>query len=100
MNKRSVAAVILLPIVTFGIYAIVWMVKTKNEMNALGAKIPTAWFIIVPIANIWWMWKYSEGVGQVTKEKLSGVIAFILLFLLGMIGMGIIQNEFNHQAKA
>ncbi len=33
MKKRSVLAVILLPIVTLGIYSIVWFVKTKKELN-------------------------------------------------------------------
>ncbi len=95
MKHRSPAAVFFLPFITFGIYALVWEVKTKNEMNALGADIPTAWLIIVPIVNIWWMWKYCEGVDKVTKSELSAVISFLVLFLLGSIGMAIIQNEFN-----
>jgi hypothetical protein len=49
MKRRSVAAVLILSIVTFGIYAIVWAVKTKEEMNALGAQIPTAWLLIIPL---------------------------------------------------
>ena len=71
------------------------MVKTKGEMNNSGAEVPSAWWIIVPIVNIWWMWKYSEGVEKVTNEKLSGVLAFILLLLLGSIGQAVIQNSFN-----
>jgi len=71
------------------------MVKTKGEMNEKGSNIPTAWLMIVPFVNIWWMWKYSEGVGEVTDDKLSAVLAFILLWLLGLIGMAIIQDAFN-----
>lgn len=95
MKQRSVAAVLLLPFITFGIYSIYWMVKTKGEMNNMGQSIPTAWLIIVPIANIWWYWKYSEAVGNITNEKISGVLAFILLLLLGFIGQAIIQDSFN-----
>lgn len=95
MKIRNPLAVFLLPFVTFGIYGIYWMVQTKIEMNSRGAQIPTAWLIIIPIVNIWWMWKYSEGVEHVTKEKLSGVLAFILLWLLGSIGSAIIQDSFN-----
>lgn len=98
MKNRGVAAVIALSIVTFGIYAIVWEVKTKNEMNSLGNQIPTAWLIIVPFVSIWWLWKYSEGVENVTKGKMSTIMAFILLFVLSIIGMAIIQNEFNKLA--
>ncbi|NBU33013.1 DUF4234 domain-containing protein [bacterium] len=67
MKKRSPVAVLLLPFVTFGIYSIYWLVKTKGEMKALGADIPTAWLIIVPLVNFWWYWKYCKGVEQVTN---------------------------------
>ena len=95
MTKRSVVAVVLLSIVTFGIYAIVWMVKTKGEMVKCGAEIPTAWLLIVPIASIYWSWKFAGGVEHVTRGKQSQVIAFILMFVLGVIGMAIIQAELN-----
>ena len=95
MKKRNPIAVLLLPFVTFGIYSIYWMVQTKGEMNAKGASIPTAWLIIIPLVNLWWMWKYSEGVEKVTGGKTSGVLCFILLFLLGMIGAAIVQDSFN-----
>lgn len=95
MNKRSVAMVIILSIITFGIYALVWSVKTKGEMVRAGADIPTAWLIIVPIANIYWQWKWAGGVEHVTRGKMSQVIAFILVFVLGVIGMAIIQSALN-----
>jgi hypothetical protein len=95
MKHRGPLAVLFLSIITFGIYSIVWQVKTKNEMNRLGATIPTAWLIIVPFVNWWWLWKYSEGVELATKKEMSTVVSFILLFVLGAIGMAIIQNEFN-----
>ena len=99
MTKRSVVAVILLTLVTFGIYGLVWMIKTKNEMNSLGAQIPSGWLLVIgmvlfPLA-IWWYWKYAGGVELVTRGRQSQVIAFILMLLLGIIGMAIIQAEFN-----
>ena len=95
MRNRSVAGVLILSIITFGIYALVWAVKTKTEMNALGAQIPTAWLIIIPFVNLWWLWKYSEGVEHVSRGKMSGALAFVLLFLLGPIGMAILQSTYN-----
>lgn len=95
MKKRSIAGVLLFPFITFGIYSLYLMVSTKGEMNKLGAKIPTAWLIIIPFVNIWWMWEYSKGAEQVTKEKVNGVLAFILLWLLGFIGQAILQDSFN-----
>jgi hypothetical protein len=99
MKTRSVVLVVVLSIITFGIYAIVWHVKSKDEMNACGASIPTAWLLIIPIANIWWLWKFGEGVEAVTNKQMTGVVAFILLFVLGLIGMAIVQSALNKVAK-
>ena len=95
MEQRNPFLVFLLALITFGIYGIVWYVKTKREMNSKGAQIPTAWLLIIPIVNIYWLYKYSEGVELVTNKDMSTAVAFILLFLLGIIGMAIIQSKFN-----
>jgi hypothetical protein len=98
MQQRSIVKLIVLSIITFGIYSLVWMVSTKNEMNERGAEIPTAWLGLVPIVGFWWMWKYCGGVEKVTGGKTSQVLAFILLAVLGVIGMAIIQDGFNKSA--
>jgi len=99
MKKRSIAAVVILSVVTLGVYCIVWSILTKREMVALGAEIPTAWLIIVPVANIWWTWKYSVGVEKVTNGDNKSAVVFLLLFLLGIIGIAIVQSFFNRLAK-
>ena len=99
MRRRKVPLVIVLTVLTFGIYEIVWLVKTKNEMNRVGATIPTAWWILLPFAYFWWAWKYCEGVAAVTEKELSGPIAYIvLLFLPYGIGPAILQNTYNKHA--
>jgi len=95
MQYRNPIMVILLSIITFGIYSLVWVVTTKNQMNAKGAQIPTAWLLIIPFVNIWWYWKFCEGVELVTNEGMGTVVAFLLIYLLGAIGEAIIQNELN-----
>ena len=95
MKNRSPATVFILSLVTIGIYAIYWQVKTKGELKAQGADIPTAWLIIVPIANLYWIWKYSLGVEQVSKGKITAVLTLILLLLLSIVGIAILQSEYN-----
>jgi hypothetical protein len=95
MTKRSPIAVFFLSYLTLGIYIIVWRVKTKGEMVRLGADIPSAWLMIIPIVNFWWLWKYSGGVSMVTKNSMSQAVAFIILLLLGGIGDAVIQDSFN-----
>jgi hypothetical protein len=87
--------VIILSIITFGIYALIWYVSTKDQLNANGAKIPTAWLLIVPILDIYWLWKFCEGLDFVTNKRVEGVISFLLLAFLGVIGMAIIQDSIN-----
>jgi len=96
MTKLNPFILIVLTIVTLGIYNIVWLARARGEMNALGANIPTTWLIIVPLANLWYLWKWSQGVEVVTKGKMGSVIAFLLQFLLGVIGDAIIQDSFNN----
>jgi membrane protein YdbS with pleckstrin-like domain len=100
MENRSLGKVFILTIITFGFYGLYWHVKTKGEMNARGAAIPTAWLLIVPFINIWWLWKYADGVEMVTDRKLSTAVGFLILWLLGIIGMVIVQDAFNKVGPA
>jgi hypothetical protein len=68
-------------------------------MNTQGAKIPTAWLILIPIVNIWWVWKFSEGVDHTTKGGLSAGVTFLLLWLLSLIGVAIVQSALNKVAR-
>ena len=98
MKHRDPIMLILLSIITLGLYSLIWLVTTKNEMNAKGAQIPTAWLIIIPIVNIWWYWKFCEGVEIVTNKGMVAAVAFLLTYQLGAIGDAIIQNELNKVA--
>lgn len=100
MINRSPVAVLLYSIITCGIWSLVWFVKTKGELVSLGADIPTAWLLIVPIANFYWIWKYSEGVEKVTGGKTTAALALVLLLLLGPIGSMVLQGKFNELVKA
>jgi hypothetical protein len=98
MTKRSVVGVIILSLITFGIYHIYWYVKTKDEMVETGADIPTGWLLIVPIANIYWIWKWCVGVEHVSRGKMSAAVSMLLMMLLGVIGTAIMQATFNQVA--
>jgi len=96
MKHRSPIAVFFLGLITLGLYSWYWAVKTKGEMNKLGQHIPTAWIWLIPfVGGIWWYWKYSEGVENVTNRDLNKVLAFVVLFVLGSIGQAIVQDSFN-----
>lgn len=96
MRNRSVLGVVLLPLVTLGIYGLYWLVSTKGELNQKGASIPTAWLLIIPLINLYWLWKYYEGAEQVTDGKVSGVLMFVLgLFVTSLIPYALCQDAYN-----
>jgi hypothetical protein len=97
MTKRSVIAVVLLTVLTCGIYGLYWLLRTKDEMVARGAEIPTGWLLIIPLAHFYWQWRWAEGVERVTRGRMSAVIAFVMT-LLGPIGMALVQATFNESS--
>ena len=99
VKHRNIFLVYLFTILTFGIYAIYWMVSTKNEMNNLGAQIPTAWLLIIPIANIYWVYKYCEGFAKTVKKDDNTLLWFILYVLVSIIMPAIVQSELNNLAS-
>jgi hypothetical protein len=84
--------------ITFGLYGIYWMVSTKNEMNSLGATIPTGWLLIIPIVNIYWIYKYYEGFATVVKKDNNTILWFVLHILVGIVMPAIVQLELNKVA--
>ena len=58
IQKRNLLVVYLLGFITLGIYFLYWYYATKEEMNEMGADIPTAILLIIPIANLYFLYKY------------------------------------------
>ena len=99
VKYRNIVLVYIYTIITFGIYGIYWMVSTKEEINSKGAQIPTAWLLIVPIANLYWIYKYCEGFAEKIKKDNNTLLWFVLCILLGIIMPAIVQSELNKLAK-
>ena len=93
MKNRNPIAVALLGFIPF--YSLYWYITTGREMRKAGADVPTAWLLIVPFANIWWLYKYGMAVEQVTGAKISAILAFLAVWFLGSIGQAIVQDSFN-----
>jgi hypothetical protein len=58
-----------------------------------------SWFLIVPI-TFYWFWKFSKAVGQYTNGKMGTGVTFLLLWLLHLIGVALVQDEFNDMIDA
>ncbi len=96
LKERNVVLVYILGIFTLGIYFIYWYVQTKREINEnFGASIPTCWLLIIPIANIYWMFKYAEAYSLYVIKDDNKILWALLFILVGIIVPALVQIELN-----
>lgn len=77
-------------------YSLFWQIETARQLRKLtDESIPPAILLIIPFANYWWIWRYGTATEKLTRGKIQGVLAFVLIVLLGPIGMGILQDYYN-----
>ena len=100
VENRDWIVVIILSIVTLGVYLVYWIVTTKNEMVNMGADIPTAWFLIIPLANLYFAWKYAMGVEFISNRSTEGILVFILAIVFFPAVIYLTQTELNRHAVA
>jgi len=98
IKRRNPVLVIIFGILTSGIYTIYWLVNTKEEINSLGAEIPTGWLLIIPIANLYFYYKYAEGFSINVKKDDNAIMWFLLLFFVAPVAMILFQVELNKLA--
>ena len=100
MKNRSIVSLVILSIVTLGIYTIYWFVVTKGELNEHGASIPTAWFLIIPFVSIYWMWLYFTAAEKFTNGKANALVGFLLgLFITPVISAALCQDAYNNMGS-
>ena len=95
MTKKSPGVELLLTLITLGIYGIFWLARTRGELVARGAQIPTTWLIIIPIVNLYYYWKYTAGAQHVTGGNLNAILTFILFILLFPVAVLYAQMQYN-----
>ena len=97
-QERSIFLVYILSFLTLGIYYIYWLYKTKNELNELGANIPSFILYFIPILNIYWLYRYTKGWAYVTKKE-DSIVYFILFYFLGIVMPYLVQRDLNEIAR-
>jgi len=99
IKKRDIVLVYLYGILTLGIYFIYWEISTKNEVNSeFKTDIPTGWLIIIPFANIYWLYKYTEAFVTKVKGDDDTALWFLVFLLAGVIMPWMVQSELNKLA--
>jgi len=96
MEQRDATKIVILGLVTCGIYTLYWFYQTGEEMRARGADIPAWWWMIIPILGFVYIWKWGEGAEKVT----GGAVQSFLPLLLCLFGISfaipfVVQPKFN-----
>lgn len=100
MEQRNIGIMIPLMLVTAGLYMVYWLVVTKLDFNDRGAHIPTSWLLIIPLANIYFLYKFTEAFARIIfKNEQLTVPYFLLLMLLLPVGILICQHNINDFLK-
>ncbi|HST70028.1 MAG TPA: DUF4234 domain-containing protein [Solirubrobacterales bacterium] len=113
VKVRSPWAVALLPIITLGVYHVVWWYKINKELKAYGeakgydlgknptnsllAIVPGFLIIIPPLVSYWRGTERVQGASKVAgREPVSGWIALILYLLLSPAMFAYLQISLNN----
>ena len=106
-QQRSVATVIILSIVTCGIYMFYWLYVTMRDINAyLGVSDmdPGIELLICILCSpyiLYWYYKYATRISDASARaglpaKDDAIVCLILgIFGLGIVSMGIMQDNVN-----
>ncbi len=104
MNKRSIIAMILLSIITCGIYLIFWMYLARSEFQQLSGDqsispgLELLFCLLCAPYSLYWIYKFSSDIAkyqyqnglQVTDNSAINLILYIFGF--GFISFLLIQN--------
>jgi hypothetical protein len=98
MKLRDPYKVVLFSGLTFGLYFVYWLQKTKNDLNELENKIPNILLIFIPIINFYFWYKFFFVFSKhILKNKISPILLTLLFiiypYLISLIIVGLNLSE-------
>lgn len=100
IQKQSLLLIVLLNFITIGLYFWFWLYQTKEEINVRGGKIPSLWFAVIPILNIFFYHEYVTNLlryvlPKYKNNKFAFFFYFLLLIFMPWVAQLFIQSELN-----
>ena len=95
-DKRNPVTVLILSLITFGIYTIFWLYKVFDQVLD-EEQSPILWLLgmLVPVLNIVLLWKMSMKVEEFSGGEHGGVLIFILYLVFAPAAIYLIQSDLN-----
>lgn len=104
IKRRNPLLVVLYTLISFGIYGIVWYVKTSQELykNTTTAIKPIKLlFLLIPIFGVvysfFYLWRYCRAVNELTK--FNNVVLYLIFLFTGIGGIIATQIQLNKKAN-
>ena len=97
-EKRDPIKVIIFTLITFGIYGLYWYIKTSEALKEQGKDIPHWILLFIPIANLFWVYKFYTAVEEVTNKEFNAILWLAISLLTGIgayVAIFIIQDKLN-----
>ncbi len=103
VKKRDPVFVIVVSILTLFIYGLYWFYHTRKELNELTGKKSDPLLhtigLLIPIVDLYVLWKYSEDVEIASKKSRDKVILFLAWIVFFPVAQYLTQEELNKFAK-
>ena len=109
---RNIALCIILSFVTCGIYLYYWIYMMNEDVNGLegknspsGVMVILLSFVTCGIYQIIWMYNVGTAIDRAKTARGSGssscgvIYLVLMLFGLGIVSMGLAQNELNQMSQ-
>ncbi|HEY8443341.1 MAG TPA: DUF4234 domain-containing protein [Clostridia bacterium] len=105
MKKRSILFMILMTLITVGIYGIYWYIKfqlelkkaTKEGFGLLGHILMTLIFSVIYV--IYWQYAAGKRLAKLGATDLSLIYLILVLFGVGFINPYLMQHQANDLKK-
>ncbi len=107
ITQKSIPVLIILSIVTCGIYYLYWIYNTSSEIQAetlnsdVSPALELVFSLFCGIYQIYWMYKYSKKIVEMyarrgVQTSDNSIVALILsIFGLSIVSAAILQSQLN-----
>ncbi|MDB5185184.1 MAG: hypothetical protein JWN38_992 [Candidatus Saccharibacteria bacterium] len=87
LEKPSTKKILLLSIITLGLYFFYWASKSGAQVNAAAHQklVPSAWLLIVPFGGYWWVWYYGLALETVSFRRIRGSDVFLVYLIATLV---------------
>ncbi len=103
IKRRNMVVQVILFIVTLTIYSIYWFYVTYRECSVGNGKEENqgclwVFLYVIPIANLFAIWRHSMEYAEFVDEKYPGIAIFILWIVFAPVVWFLVQRDLNGAA--